>query len=366
MTKILVIDDNNDLRDSVREILTTLGFEIITAVNGKEGLELIKQNTPDLILCDVAMPTMSGYELLETLQKEDEIDYIPFIFLTGNSDRRDMRRGMELGADDYLFKPFTIDSLVKAINTRLEKTARLKKQSVEKLAELRQNISFALPHEINTPLNGINSSAQLLKDYHDSLTREELREIADLILDSTQRLTHLMQNFLLYAELELISKDDHKIEQIRNSDRSKCNIKNILSSIAQTISSNYNRQSDLFLDVENVFVKIAENNLEKICHEIIDNAFKYSQFENPVTITSQRQKNNFLKVSIHNKGKGMTKEEIERVGAYMQFQRRKYEQQGSGLGFAIAQKMLEIYGGSISINSIYDQETQVDLILPMV
>lgn len=364
MTKILVIDDDGNLRDNICEILTTLGFEIITAVNGQEGLILIKQNPPDLILCDVSMPTMSGYELLEALQQE-EIDYIPFIFLTGNSDNGDMRKGMDLGADDYLFKPFTIDSLTKAINTRLEKTARVRKKSAEELAELRQNISFALPHEINTPLNGINSSAQLLKDYYESLTWEELEEIADLILDSTKRLTHLMQNFLLYAELELISKDHHKIEHIRNSDKSECNIKNLLYSIGQVISINYNRQSDLFLDVENVFVKIAENNLEKICYEIIDNAFKYSQFKDPITITSHRQNNNFLKVSIHNKGKGMTKEEIEKVGAYMQFQRRKYEQQGSGLGFAIAQKMLEIYGGNITINSIYQQETQVDLILPM-
>ncbi|AUC60012.1 diguanylate cyclase/phosphodiesterase with PAS/PAC sensor(s) [Cyanobacterium sp. HL-69] len=365
MTTILVIDDDANIRDSMREILTTLDFQVITAKNGKEGFDFIKQNSLDSIICDVAMPTMSGYELLEIIQKQENIASIPFIFLTANSNTRDMRRGMELGADDYLFKPFSIHSLLKAINTRLEKTARLKKQSAEKLTELRQNISFALPHEINTPLNGINSSAQLLKDYSDNLSEEELKEIADLILDSSKRLTHLMQNFLLYAELELITKDNDKVKSIRESDKSECNVQNIILAVSQEISTQYHRQSDLSLQVDSVMVKIAENNLEKICRELIDNAFKYSQPQNSIKITCHRQSHQWLKVSIFNEGKGMTKEEVEKVGAYMQFQRRKYEQQGSGLGIAIAQKMLEIYGGSLVISSIYQRQTQVDMILPM-
>ncbi|MGY6528338.1 MAG: ATP-binding response regulator [Cyanobacterium sp.] len=366
MTTILVIDDDANIRDNIREILTTLDFQVITARNGEEGFNLIKQNSLDLIICDVTMPTMSGYELLEKIQKEENISSIPFIFLTANSDTGDMRKGMELGADDYLLKPFTIDSLIKAINTRLEKVARLKKQSIETLAELRHNISFALPHEINTPLNGINTSAQLLKDYHDSLDGEELQEIADLILHSAKRLTRLMQNFLLYAELELITKDDDRVKQIRESKDSESNISNTLISVGKEISSQYNRPSDLSIQVDSVMVKIAENNLDKICRELIDNAFKYSQPKHRVQITCQKVNNNWLKVSIFNQGKGMTREEVEKVGAYMQFQRRKYEQQGSGLGIAITQKMLEIYGGSLAINSIYQRETQVDVILPIV
>ncbi|MBE9222733.1 response regulator [Cyanobacterium stanieri LEGE 03274] len=366
MTTILVIDDDVSIRDSIREILTTLDFQVITASNGKQGLQLIKKNSLDLILCDVSMPTMTGYELLETLQSQEKFSSIPFIFLTGNSDTRNMRKGMELGADDYLFKPFTIDSLLKAINTRLEKTARLKKQSSTRLTELRHNISFALPHEINTPLNGINSSAQLLKDYADNLSQEELKEIADLILESSKRLTHLMQNFLLYAELELISQDNQKIEHIRQSKTSQCSIFNILVSLSQEISQQYHRQSDLSLQIDDEMVAIAENNLDKICRELLDNAFKYSQPKDMVRISCQKQNDNWLEISIFNQGKGMTQEEIQRIGAYMQFQRAKYEQQGSGLGVAIAQKMLEIYGGSLIINSIYQQETMVKIILPIV
>ena len=145
MTTILVIDDDANIRDSMREILTTLDFQVITAKNGKEGFDFIKQNSLDSIICDVAMPTMSGYELLEIIQKQENIASIPFIFLTANSNTRDMRRGMELGADDYLFKPFSIHSLLKAINTRLEKTARLKKTVSRKTNRIKTKYQFCPP-----------------------------------------------------------------------------------------------------------------------------------------------------------------------------------------------------------------------------
>jgi len=366
MTHLLVIDDDPIILNNLKEILTTVGFQVATANNAEEGLNLIKKKSPDLILCDVAMPGMDGYKLLEKIQNDTEIDSIPFIFLTGNSDNRDVRKGMELGADDYLFKPFSINYLINTINTRLEKSAKLKKQSEDKLKELRENISFALPHEINTPLNGIGASAQLLKDFHESLTAEEIQEIADIILQSTQRLSHLVQNFLLYAGLELIDNDAEKIAEMRNNDNAQCNLNNSLTLVSRKISRKYNRESDLFLEIEDdAIIKISENNFEKICEELIDNAFKYSQPKDFVKIISTKE-NNSVKISIINAGKGMKKEEINKIGAYMQFERRKHEQQGSGLGFAICKKIVKVYGGKLIISSIENQETRVDVTLPLI
>lgn len=366
MPDLLVIDDDPIILNNLKEILTTVGFEVATTDNAEAGLNLIKKKSPDLILCDVAMPGMDGYKLLEKLQNDTEFDSIPFIFLTGNSDSRDIRRGMESGADDYLFKPFSIDYLVKAINTRLEKSAKLKKQSEDKLKELRENISFALPHEINTPLNGIGTSAQLLKDFHNSLTTEEIEEIADIILKSTKRLSHLVENFLLYAGLELVSHDAKKIAEISNHENAQCNLKNSLTIVSQQLSNEYNRESDLLLEIDSdVIIKIAENNFEKICEELIDNAFKYSQPQGLVKIIST-QENNLVKISIINRGKGIKEEDIKKVGAYMQFERKKHEQQGIGLGLAICQKIVEIYGGKLMINSTKNQETKVDVTLPLI
>lgn len=121
MTKILLIEDNDDIRENVEEILELSGYEVFTAQNGQEGIELAGKCRPDIILCDIMMPVMDGYGVLEALGKQSDTSTIPFIFLTAKADRPDVRKGMELGADDYLTKPFSDTELLNAVETRLKK-----------------------------------------------------------------------------------------------------------------------------------------------------------------------------------------------------------------------------------------------------
>lgn len=123
MTKILIIEDNNDIRENVTEILGLGGYEVYGADNGKTGTELAIQHLPDLILCDIMMGDLDGYGVLHLLSKHDQTRTIPFIFMTAKSERADIRKGMELGADDYLTKPFDDTELLNAIETRLKKKA---------------------------------------------------------------------------------------------------------------------------------------------------------------------------------------------------------------------------------------------------
>lgn len=120
-TKVLIIEDNDDIRESTSEILELAGYAVIQAVNGKEGVALAVSELPDLILCDIMMPEMDGYSVLHLLGKNQETAVIPFIFLTAKTDRQDMRKGMEMGADDYLTKPFDDVELFNAIAVRLQK-----------------------------------------------------------------------------------------------------------------------------------------------------------------------------------------------------------------------------------------------------
>jgi len=119
--KILIIEDNDDIRESTAEILEFSGYVISQANNGKRGIELAFQQRPDLILCDIMMPELDGYGVLYMLGKNVETDSIPFIFLTAKAERIDFRKGMEMGADDYLTKPFDEIELLKAIEGRLAK-----------------------------------------------------------------------------------------------------------------------------------------------------------------------------------------------------------------------------------------------------
>jgi CheY-like chemotaxis protein len=121
MRKILIIEDNDDIREGTAEMLDLAGYETYTAKNGKIGVELAVKNIPDLILCDIMMPELDGYGVLYLLQKNPQTASIPFIFMTAKAERADMRKGMEMGADDYLTKPFDDVELFNAIESRLKK-----------------------------------------------------------------------------------------------------------------------------------------------------------------------------------------------------------------------------------------------------
>lgn len=128
MNKILLIEDNKDMRENIAEILELANYTVYSAKNGKEGVELAQKEKPDLIICDIMMPILDGYGVLHLLSKNTVTASIPFIFLTAKAERTDLRRGMEMGADDYLTKPFDDIELLNAIESRLKKSELIKRE----------------------------------------------------------------------------------------------------------------------------------------------------------------------------------------------------------------------------------------------
>ena len=128
MKKVLLIEDDSTLRENTAELLELEHYKVITAPNGMLGLELAKREKPDIIVCDIMMPKLDGYAVLEGLSKHKKTKFIPFIFLSAKTERQDVRKGMNLGADDYITKPFEESELLTAIESRLAKTAILKEQ----------------------------------------------------------------------------------------------------------------------------------------------------------------------------------------------------------------------------------------------
>jgi len=121
MKKILVIDDNLDIRENSIEMLELSGFHVFGAADGQTGIELAIREIPDIIICDIMMPLMDGHEVLQKLRCHDETAHIPFVFLTARSEKKDIRAGMELGADDYLVKPFEDYELLEVVEHRLSR-----------------------------------------------------------------------------------------------------------------------------------------------------------------------------------------------------------------------------------------------------
>jgi len=362
MNTILIIEDEPQVRENIQEILQFSDFKTLTAPNGKIGLELAQAKLPDLIICDIMMPELDGYSVLSSLRQNEATINIPLIFVTAKAERSDFRLGMDFGADDYLTKPFTPEELLNAIAVRLNKQAEIERQSQAKLDELRMNIIQSLPHEINTPLNGIIGMSQLLIENADLINESEEIEIVESIYTSANRLHRLTQRFLLYSNLELISRDHEKICQLQEK-IDNCLTKTVITDACLNQARAVDREKDLNLELIESLVQMPKEKLNIIIEELIDNALKFSLPSSEIQVFSKVDGHKY-RLDIIDHGQGMTLAEIEKIGAFIQFNRKLYEQQGSGLGLAIVQHIVKLYQGEFTVNSTPGQGTMISICLP--
>jgi signal transduction histidine kinase len=361
MKKILVIDDEAWLREMMLLALSQRGFEVIEAGDGEVGIERARKDLPDLILCDVNMERVDGYQTLSTLRNDAGTASIPFILMTGLADQAGMRQGMELGADDYLSKPFTIDGLYAAVDARLKKLQVVRQEAEKKLADLRDNISMMLPHELRTPLNGILAYGEILMADSGSLQPNEIAEMGQVISESGKRLQRLIENFVIYTQIELLAADPrHQASLARKS--TVC-ADNFIEERLRNLAANMRRPEDLALDLASVAVPMSEDYLGKVVDELVQNAFKFSKPGTKVSVSLYDMANSVTLI-VTDEGRGFSSDQISRIGAYMQFDRKLQEQQGSGLGLAIAKRLTELHGGTLTIQSDKGANTNITVKLP--
>ena len=363
MKRILVIDDEERLREMVHIALAQKGFEVIEAEDGAVGIEKARKHLPDLILCDVKMEKVDGYLTLSSLRSEPATAAIPFILITGLADNAGMRHGMELGADDYLPKPFTIEELYAAVEARLKKAQALREEAEKKLTDLRDSISMMLPHELRTPLNGILAYGEILAAAAATLPAKEVAEMGQVIHDSGKRLERLIENFLIYAQIEVLAADAQKSNALRQ--RQTQFPAKLIEERAVGQARTANRANDLALDLADHPVPISEDYLAKIADELVQNAFKFSDPGKRVSVTLSGLPDGVV-LSVTDQGRGFSTEHITKVGAYMQFDHKILEQQGLGLGLVIARRLTELHGGTLSIQSERGASTTVAVRFPRV
>lgn len=360
--KVLVIDDEEALRTIAREALTNEGYEVMEADNGITGLELARSHLPSIILCDVHMDPIDGYAFVERLRKEPAIASTPVILVTGvRKDYSSVRRAMGIGADDYLFKPFSVDELLDAVHIRLLKQQTILKQAESKLSELRASIALSLPHELRTPLVSILGFAALLKTYGETMDRKEIGIMASDIHNSATRLHSLVENFLIFAQIELLRADETRSKALRRARTEDAQL--VITIIARQKAEAYQRANDLALQLSETSVAISIEYFEKLLNSLLDNAFKFSEKGTPVQVRCAVEAGHTV-ITIADRGRGMTPDQVSSVGGYIQFERKMYEQQGSGLGLIIAKRLLEIHGGTLDIESKPDVGTTVTARLP--
>jgi signal transduction histidine kinase len=363
MKKILVMEDDDAICSRIVDVLELEGdnFYVIAVNNGRKGVETALKELPDLIISDLMMPELDGYGALEALKSNPATSFIPFIILSAKADRDHVREGMIAGADDYLSKPFSLDDLLTAVNAQLSKHERQKKHSDRKINDLRLKLANTLPHEFRTPLAGILGFAELLRDY-EILERGDIVMAVDQICTNAFRLQRLVENFLMYAQVELSASDDDQREEYRSNVTVLA--EDAIKRTAERKANEYKRSDDVHVSVESVALAMATQHVIKIVEELVDNAIKFSDTASAVNVKGCRE-NNFYKISVQDFGRGMIPEQIAEIGAYMQFERQTYEQQGSGLGLALVKGLVDLYNGGFSVISTLGAGTTVTLSLPV-
>ena len=210
MKTILVIEDEEFVRENILELLDAEGFQAFGAENGKIGFELAKVKVPDLILCDVMMPGLDGYGVLTALRQDSVLASIPFIFLTAKASKSDLRQGMELGADDYLTKPFTRAELLGAIGTRLKKQAAVEDRYYAELQQTKAKLNYLIHNDSLTNLpNRFSLREQFKQIQKTDSSPEQLVTVLSVGLDRFNQInTHLgnsIGDLLLKAVAERLS-----------------------------------------------------------------------------------------------------------------------------------------------------------------
>lgn len=339
MDKILLVEDETIIRASIAEILRHYEYEVIVAENGKLGLAKALSEKPDLIICDVMMPEMDGFEMLQELRKQPEFD-TPFIFLTAKVQADDIRAGMNLGADDYIFKPFKSADLIKAIETRLDKRKLVMKKIEEKTKDLENLIRLMLGHEFNTPMNGIKAMSEFIHQNVEKYNDKQLAEFCNYLSLSAERLQSTFDKV-------------RKVYEVKELDKSEIakaihvGVRNTIMQIGQSLAEKADRKGDLVIgDLDDIALPVKSNLLFTALYEIIENAFKFSEKGNQVKISTRCSETSY-EIIVADSGNTISAEELSTYTSFKQFDRSKYEQQGLGAGLALTINILEKYDATI-------------------
>ncbi len=368
MTKILVIDDEADIRDEVIDWLEFEGYTVTGAANGRLGLEEIYRDPPDLIVSDITMPEMDGYELLLEVRLNPRFIQIPFIFLTAVSDRDSVRKGMNLGADDFVTKPFTHSELLNSIRTRLEKKSIQDKQIQAQIDRLHSDLSeerekrllksrlvAMFSHDFRNPLASILSSSSIIRNYEDRLSHERKLQYLDRIDGSVRLLMQMLEDMLMVAEMEgghfefrpewfdLTALVETIVDEFRLIDQGTHKL---------TFSSSL--QHYIYADPKLV---------RHIAANLLSNAIKYSAADTEVRVGLEAVDQQ-VSLSVEDHGIGIPKASLPHLFEPYHRADNAKGQKGMGLGLTIVKQAVDLHGGTVLVDSVPGEGTCFSVILP--
>ena len=348
---ILLIDDEEGFRDVIAKSLVKHGFEVLEAADGKEGLRRAAENRPDLILCDLIMPQMNGYEVLAALRCEERLAGIPVIFLTAQSEPAEVRQGMNLGADDYLIKPANIPNLLGAIKARL-KRRQSERQRQEKQMERAMRLFGETVHDLRNPLFAVFGYTDLLK--HAATDPVRNQEQGEHILAGLQKAITRMQDII--SETMFVVRSQMKRLPLNPGALD-------LRDFCELLLADHEPHGRLqFRCDEGSYPVVADGpRLRHALENMLSNGLKYSNGTVVVSLTKAAEG---YAIEVSDQGVGIPVE--DQASIFEPFFRASNMdgKPGHGLGLCVAKSCIEEHGGSIRFVSKPDQGTTFLIQLP--
>ena len=361
---VMLVDDDKNLVDGVNDLLNINGYEVWVADDGQQALEMMQERSPDIIISDIAMPVMDGYEFYERVRNNPSWIPIPFLFLSARKQPVDIRRGRELGADEYITKPFDPPDLLLIVNNRWRRTQEIRKATMDKVERIKKQLIYVMGHELNTPLTYIYGYVNLLRDERSMVGEKDLAEMLAGVGRGADRMKRLIDNLLFLIKLDSgVLQDEIRLgaREFDLADSARCVIEDMARLAKESkVTLQLEAPEELIFTGVRLYVK------DVLCR-LIDNAIKFTYPGTGVVTVRIWQEGEQTRIDVIDNGMGVHPDDQKVIfQRFQQINRETMEQPGTGLGLSISRELMTLMGGDIWVTSAPGEGSTFSLLFPMV
>lgn len=353
MHKILVIDDENEFGDATRLLLEQNGYSVISASDGLTGLRMAKSEQPELVLCDLNMAPVDGFMILSILRQQVDTAHIPFAIVSASREVESVRKGMLMGADEYVLKPFTGDELLETVgrlrNARKEALA----DSGNLILELQAQLGAPLERHVAKAMDRILHSADTLQQAVATGSEDSATEHREVIEKGVEVLTRAVANARLLTQIEKVAASADAVRILPGTESTK------LKDVVTAEFGRHDQSERVHFDMDDSMVQIGATSLTRIIDELARNALLYSPPESTITVRS-RQLDKSVLLDIDNESSADFSSDTT-----IQMRREDFESAlPPGLGLRVAHNLVALHGGTLTIRRPGIRKVCIHLNLP--
>jgi two-component system, sensor histidine kinase and response regulator len=357
MNRVLIIEDDAVARRQLAQLFRYEDFEVAEAESGEAGIAAASNVAPDLVVCDIMMPGIDGFGVLDALRRRSDTALTPFIFLTAKAGGKDMRQGMSEGADDYITKPFDPDALLASARQRLVRRRAQLDEAERRATDTSMAAASALPREMEGCLAHLETLADALAARYSS--DPQAAQIQLGMSGEVARLRTLSRRLRLYGELpSLYARRFSSPESAHQSASGQTAVAS-----ARAAAKDWDRNEDLHTSTSVAAIPLPEDALTTIVREIVDNACKFSLRSTRVGLEVASEQG-CCTILVTDCGRGMQPEQVRQISAFKQFWNGAERPRGLGIGLVLVQALVRLHGGEIQIETEPGQGTRVRVMVP--